>query len=80
MEVVDGRPSSPEPNETTTSPLVLCTQRLYLRRYWRRGLEIALALRKRLGQQAPLAADPAPRLAVLFAQALTEGSQCVADW
>ncbi len=70
----------PEPSETATSPLVLCAQRLYLRRYWRHELEIALALRERLGRQAPLAADLAPRLAALFAQAPTEDGQRVTDW
>ena len=53
VEVVDERPGDPEPSETATSPLVLCAQRLYLRRYWRHELEIALALRERLGRQAP---------------------------
>nr|WP_132764036.1 exodeoxyribonuclease V subunit alpha [Pseudomonas aeruginosa] len=43
VEVVDERPGDPEPSETATSPLVLCAQRLYLRRYWRHELEIALA-------------------------------------
>ncbi len=80
VEVVDERPGDPEPSETATSPLVLCAQRLYLRRYWRHELEIALALRERLGRQAPLAADLAPRLAALFAQAPTEDGQRVTDW
>lgn len=39
VEVVDERPGDPEPSETATSPLVLCAQRLYLRRYWRHELE-----------------------------------------
>ncbi|MGP6219494.1 exodeoxyribonuclease V subunit alpha, partial [Pseudomonas paraeruginosa] len=80
VEVVDGRADDPAASDQEASPLVLCEQRLYLRRYWRHELEIAAALRERLARRAPLAEDLAPRLAALFAQPPREDGRRVTDW
>jgi exodeoxyribonuclease V alpha subunit len=61
---------------TGSSPLVLSSQRLYLRRYWAYERRIGDALRQRLDAREPVPEDLAQRLTQLFGA--TDGARI--DW
>lgn len=61
----------------TDRPLVLCGQRLYLRRYWGYERQVDSALRQRLAQQEVAAVDLRARLDQLFESGAPAGQ---VDW